>query len=84
MARRVEQMNKITDVIIKKETQCANDKRDENDENIVVVEVNDYQYEMTQNLNSYLSDHFMERSMTKIMNDIISNVKKDEAEKNEN
>ena len=84
MARRVEKMKKGTDDIFKKQIQCANDKRDENDENIVVVKVNDYQYEMTQNLNSYLSDHFMERSMTKIMNDIISNVKKDEAEKNEN
>ena len=48
-------MVKSTDGVLKKETHCATDKRDENDENGVVVELNQDQNEMTQNLNSALS-----------------------------
>ena len=43
MARRVEKMKKGTDDIFKKQIQCANDKRDENDEDGVVVELNEDQ-----------------------------------------
>ena len=43
MARRVEQMAKSADDVFKKETQYTNDKRDENDENGVVVELNEDQ-----------------------------------------
>ena len=39
---------------------------------------------MTQNLNSVLSDNFMDRSTIKIMDDIIVDGNKDEAENNEN
>ena len=41
MARQVEHMAKSTYNISKKETQCTNDKCDENDENGVVVELVD-------------------------------------------
>ena len=77
-------MVKSTDGVLKKETHCATDKRDENDENGVVVELNNDQNEMTQNLNSVLSYNLLKRSMTKIMDDIIADGSKDEAEKNEN
>ena len=39
---------------------------------------------MTQNLNSDLSDNFMERSMIKMVDGIISDGSRDEAENNEN
>ena len=39
---------------------------------------------MTQNLNSVLSGNFMDRSTIKIMDDIIVDGNKDEAENNEN
>ena len=81
MARRVEHMTKITDDIFKKQTQCTNDKRDENDENGVVVELNKDKNEMTKNMNSDLSDNFMYRSMIKIMDNKIADGNKDEAEK---
>ena len=67
--------------IFSKETQCANDKRDENDENEDVMELNEDQNEMTQNLNSDLIDSFMEGIMVKIMDCIIADENKYEAEK---
>ena len=56
MARRVEQIAKVTDSIFKKETQCSSDKRDEN---LVVVELNEDQNEMAHNLKSDISYDFM-------------------------
>ena len=84
MARLVEQMEKITDYIFKKYTQCENSKRDENDENGVVMVLHEDRNEMTQNLNSALSEYFMQRSMIKIMDDIIEDGNKDESENNKN
>ena len=81
MARRVEDMEKSTDNIFKKETQCANYKRDENG---VVVELNEDHSDTTQNLNYDLSNKFMERIMIKIMDEITSDGNKDEAENDEN
>ena len=43
MDGQVEYMDKTTDNIFKKETQCENDKCDENDENGVVLELNEAQ-----------------------------------------
>ena len=48
------------------------------------MELNEDQNEMTKNLNSVLSYNLLKRSMTKIMDDIIADGSKDEAEKNEN
>ena len=59
MDRRVEHMVKSTDDIFKKDTQFANDKRDENDENGVILELGEDQNEMAKNLNSALSDDFV-------------------------
>ena len=40
MARLVEQLEKSTDDIFNKEIQCKNDKRDQNDETGIFVELN--------------------------------------------
>lgn len=84
MYRRVEQIAKITDNISKKETQCANNKRNENDEHGVFVELNEDQNETKQKLNSALSDDFIDISIIKTVDEIITDGNKDEAEKNEN
>ena len=81
IARLVKQVAKRTDNIFQKETQYANNKCDENDENLVAVELNEDQNEMTHNLNYTLNNYFTEISIIKIMDNIFSDGNKDKAEK---